>query len=399
MLLADWFGRLASEAGLSLSQYGRRGDAFTLGSPEGLRVEAKCIEEAPYLHFVSSVEEGHDDRRALVGRIASQAAERVAVPDFGGQVWYSTQLNEVRLGLSTPQFLGPFLERLGNQTRIVGWLRLGTAVLLEFTEEASDSEEVGRLFAPRAAVDVHVLVPGPRPGHFSSHLAHPLVEAAACICTFALGRPVALPQTVFPSSDVDVLELTRKRQDSKIHTLARKGISLDVFKWIRQERGVGIFERLRSALLTFDAATKEDHHAVASILYVVAAECLTTPNAPWRTERLTKRFQEFYDELMPDAVDEIVGHANFEEAFAIRRGERTARALRRETLSRIYALRSEPLHEGLNPSYQGLNPDTSQHIRRNLIRDLAEAAILRFAQSPRSSLIGHPNSELDHEVG
>ncbi len=36
MLLADWFARLAGEAGLQLDQYGSSGEAFTLGAPTGL---------------------------------------------------------------------------------------------------------------------------------------------------------------------------------------------------------------------------------------------------------------------------------------------------------------------------------------------------------------------------
>jgi hypothetical protein len=327
----------------------------------------------------------------LIAKIAEEAMSRVSAADFGGEVWYSTGLQEVAFSIASPQFMGTLLERLGSQTRITGWRRLGGAVLLEFTEkEAEGADGKPALLAPKAVVKVHIAVPGPRPGHFASHIAHSAVEVIGSICTFALGRPVSLPHVVFPAKRETWPDLAERRADRSILTLARQGVPLDIMGWAGRAGGFPIFERLRSALLTFDAAVKQEHDAVASILYVVAAECLTTPSAPWRTDKLTKRFREFYDELMPDALDEIVAHANVEDAMGMRRGSRTARALRREVLERIYSFRSGQMHEGLEPAYLGFTADPMRHVRRGLFRDFAEAAILRFIGAPRSSLIGHP---------
>ncbi len=128
---------------------------------------------------------------------------------------------------------------------------------------------------------------------------------------------------------------------------------------------------------------------------------MTAPYTSWRLRKLTKRFKEFFDELMPGDLDEIVAHANFEEAFGIRRGSRTARALRRELLDRIYAYRSGQLHEGLDPSYAGLGVgiDLANETRRGLLAHFAEAAILRYLDAPRVSLVGHPafDSRPHHE--
>jgi hypothetical protein len=90
-----------------------------------------------------------------------------------------------------------------------------------------------------------------------------------------------------------------------------------------------LFRRARAALITFDAAVQQAHDSVACILYVVAAECLVMPHTEWRRSKLTKRFIEFLDELMPTELDQIVAHANFEETFGIRRGGRSPRALPR----------------------------------------------------------------------
>jgi hypothetical protein len=386
MLLADWFGRLAIDAGLDLSQHGSSGDSFTLGSPASYNVRAEFIKEEPYLRFIPS-DSTHDE---LIAKLSAGAVGRVAAMDFGGEVWYSTELHELQWTMSSPQFMGTLLQRLGNQTRIVGWRRLGGDVLLEFTEEATKADGEASLLAPKAVVKVHIAVPGPRPGHFASHIAHSVVEVVGSICTFALGRPVTLPHVIFPAKKEKWEPAAARRADTTILTLARKGVPLDIMGWAWRRGGFSVFERLRSALLTFDAGVRQEHDAVASILYVVAAECLTTPAPSWRTNKLTTRFRKFYDELMPDALDQIVRHRNFEEAIGVRRGNRAPRALRKKTLERIYSFRSGQLHEGLDPSYRGFLADPVANIRRGLFSDFAEAAILGFIGAPRSSIIGHP---------
>jgi hypothetical protein len=94
----------------------------------------------------------------------------------------------------------------------------------------------------------------------------------------------------------------------------------------------------------------------------------------------------------PSELDQIVAHGNFEAAFEIRRGARTSRPLRRELLDKIYELRSGLVHSGLRPTYHGFGNQLTftDDIRRILLADFAEGAILGYLASPRSSLIGHP---------
>ena len=106
--------------------------------------------------------------------------------------------------------------------------------------------------------------------------------------------------------------MNARRADPSIGTLARKSVSLDIFSVVAAEGGFQVFERARAALLTFVAATRQDRDSVAAILYVVAAECLTTPNAKWRRGRLTKRFIEFFEELVPEELDQLANHSNCE---------------------------------------------------------------------------------------
>jgi hypothetical protein len=390
MILADWFARLGREADLPLNQYGVTGDKFTIGSPNDFNVTATFSDTPPYLKF-----QGSDPaRQALVDEVASLAAGRVSKGDFGGVVWHATPLVSVGFQMASPFSMGPFLQLLSAQTRILGWRRLGPDVLLEFKEAPpADSAKPDALLAPQANVNTYIAVPAPCAGHFSSHIAHAVAETVAAICTFALGRSVNLPPMAFPARAEVLAELSSKHRDPTILTLARKHVGLDIFSALSMVGGFDYFSRLRAAFLTFDAAVHQLHDAVACILYVVAAEALTVPNAPWRETKLTKRFKEFFDDLMPSVLDEMVAHGNFETVFQVRRGTRTARALRREMLEQIYDFRSGHLHAGLRPSYRGFTSgfETLDDVRRALFADFAEGAILGYISSPRSSLIGHPN--------
>ena len=349
---------------------------------------AQDAEVPPYLKFVAS----DPVAQPAIDDLATKAAERVAQRDFGGPVWYSTQIVDPGLKWS-PLFMGSFLERLGNQTRITGWRRLGRDVLLEFREATSESSD--QLIAPKAEVKVHIAAPGPNAGHFASHVAHSVLETVASICAFALGRSVQLPPTVFPAKPEALAELFERRTNTRVRTLARKGVSLDIFSQLGLPGGIEIFRRERAALMTCSAAMSQDSDLVACILYVVAAECLTTLDVPWRDAKLTKRFIEFFDSLMPTELETIVAHANFEQVFGIRCGSRGLRSLRRELLDRIYDYRSGLVHGGLMPTYHGLGSavENGGIARRALFSDFAEGAILGYLKSPRSSLIGHPAFE------
>jgi hypothetical protein len=397
MLLADWFAHLARAGGLDLTQYGTSGQAFTVGAMNAFHVTAHFTESPPFLDFVASDTSRQDDVNAIVAK----AIDHVERRNLGDIVWYSTGLHEVEFKPATFSLMGSLLQRLGSQTRIAGWRRLGTNVLLEFVEDVPDGwAEKKPILAPRATVHVHVAAPGPCAGHFSAHVTQGVVETAGAICTFALGRPVELPPSVFPSKAEALQQLVERRTDREIPTLARKGVSLDIFGPLGNPGGRELFQRVRAAVTTFDAALRQERDSVACILYVVAAECLAMPYTEWRRTKLTKRFVEFFDELMPTDLDGIVAHGNFEEAFGIRRGTRTVRPLRREFLDWMYDYRSGQLHEGLSPGYQGLGVgfDASSATRRGLLADFAEAAILRYLAAPRVSLIGHPGSdERGHE--
>jgi hypothetical protein len=226
MLLADWFVCLARNSDLDFGQRSSGARQYTFGNQNAFHVIADFCDEPPFLKFVAS----DASRQDVIDEVAAKASEHLDSGDFGGFVWFSTALSEVDLSFSPFSLMGPLLQRLGSQTRIAGWRRLGTSVLLEFVEEIPEGwAQQDQIFAPKVVVHVHIAAPGPCAGDFSSHIAHGVVETVGAICTFALGRPVQLPHGIFPVNDDQAPQLDRRREDPEILTLARKGISLDIF--------------------------------------------------------------------------------------------------------------------------------------------------------------------------
>lgn len=381
---------LSREAGIAFNRHSFNGQEFAFDASTGFHVTAAPTEKGDLLEFVSN----DATQQQKINSIAREANSRASHMELGSTVWYSARCVAPECMSSGTFSIGSFMEQLGSQTGILGWRRLGGSVLIEFTHEVpKDHDPKKLLYAPKTFVDIHLAISAPCAGNFSNHLAHSVLEIASAICSFALGRVVNLPVAMFPTRAERLPELASKRYDNTILTLARKHVSLDIFTSIGNPGYLDHFQRIRAALLTFEAAKQQRHDAVACILYVVVAECLTSLQTSWRDSKLTKRFIEFFDALMPEELDQIVAHGNFEAVFDIRRGTRSASNLRRNLLDQIYDFRSGNLHAGLSPSYAGLVPNMKigEEVRRSLFSDFAEGAILRYLNSPRSSLIGHPN--------
>ncbi|MEV0669900.1 hypothetical protein [Mycobacterium sp. NPDC050441] len=389
-LSASWLVRFAGEAGYDVSQSSLSFAPFVIGPQvEGFHIEVAPADEYPWITAIAS-DPAHQER---IDDLARRSGDRAAVGDLGGWVWYGATLSSEPPQIAVP-FMDRFLEQLMNQTRFVGWFRIGIGVLLEFREELPEGQEIieGNPFVVhRSVINVHIAAPGPARGPATEPVAHRFLEEVAALCTFVLARPVDFPPAIHPVDAAIAADLNNKMQDPSIGTLARNGMPLDIYDGLFLRGGMESLDRVRGALLTYDSAVRQHREQVALILYVVAAECLTNPYQPWKTERLTARFIEFFDELMPGDLDALVQHDNFEAAFGIKRGNRTARKLRRMFLSSIYNERSEPVHEGLSASFQGLaGLGGPAQLRRALSSQFAQNAILRFIESPRTTLIGHP---------
>lgn len=390
MLATDWLQKLlAIESGVEFKQRGNGKESLTFGVPGESAVEARFIDGPPFLSFHTEV----SALRPLIERFGPLASENARRGIVGDVLWYTTAFSAPSLTPSFTRNMSSYLfEFLTAQTRIQGWRRVGPDILLQFTEEEPQGAGISSPFAPSTKVTVHLASRGPIHGFLSENIAHHLAETSAAICTFALGRPVTGGEFVIPSKPEVLPELQAKHRDVSVLTLARKGVSLDIFSTVSGPPELDHINRMRAALRTHNWALAQDNDEVARILYVAAMESLCSPRTPWRIERMSRRFLDFFDDLMPQALDEVLKHANFEEAFQVKRGQRTSRALRRDLLRRIYALRSEPVHQGLSTHFHplGMAFEDSASLQRAFFCDLSERAILAYLQSPRSSLVGHP---------
>jgi hypothetical protein len=397
-LSASWLRRYLGEAGYDVSQTSLSPEhPFIIGPQDGLHVTVTPLDSPPRIAAESSDQERQGEVDRLVQR-SGEASSRVLASedDFGGVVWYTCTLSDEQPNLADPMFFSRVQQLLYTPARIEGWHRLGDGVLLNFREDGSNlpdgaAEGETVLFHPRALIDVYIAVPGPADGPLTRPIAHQFAEVVAAICTFTLGRPINLPPMVMPVQDFHsetVADLVARRADTNL-TLARQGIPLDTILPLAVA-DKDSWQRIRGALLSYDAALRQQREQVAMILFVVAAECLTNPLQPWKKDRLTTRFVKFFNELMPDHLDSMVQHGNFEQAFGVVHGSESPKTLRRMLLERLYEFRSEPVHEGLAMAYEGFGHSAITGQRRMLVAWFTEYAILKYLQSPRTSLIGHP---------
>jgi hypothetical protein len=390
-LHVDWFERYARDHGIEFEP-SHPTDPSTLRASD-LEVRIKQVSQPPFVEFTSS----DPDRADLVQSLSRRALDRVQKGDLGGFVWHSTQFAENDLRLEWRNPFGVIFQRLSNQASITGWRRLGEDILLKFSPDGPSeiADDVQPIFAQKTSVEVYMRVEAPKVGYFSEFCASTLVEVVGAICTLALGRGLIGPPIASDADPALFGQLDKLRVDPLVPALNRKGVSLDFLSAQNLPGGVEYADKLRTALLTFQEAFKVDHDAVACALYVVVADGLATPNAKWKHEKVTDRFIRFYEEMVPDTLDAIVAHKDFEEVFEIKRGRRTKRAVRRDLLNAIYAYRSGHLHHGLLPSLRDIIPDVRvrEDMRRMFFCAFSEAAILTYMAAPRCSLVGTPNAE------
>jgi hypothetical protein len=386
LLLLSWVHRLGSEAGFALEEHGSSGKIYQLGSQSAFHISAEPAEQPPYLAFKAS----DPEKQPTVDEITASAAARVDANDFGDPHWHSAHLEVPAYSIRDTINLMSGLLVAFSSPRISGWRRLGGHALLEFVEQPAPDWKADSLLPPTTIIHAHLRVPAPRPGYFCQTIASRALETVAAICSFAMMRTVHLPPMIMETESSKTSQLDERAADPNVLTLARQSIGLDVMGLVLRPGGLECFERLRSALLTFDAALGQRHDSVACTLFVIAAEALTVPNQPWRFRRQADRFCHFYRELMPEKLDAMIQHQNLESMFDIKRGRLTPRELHRKFLMAIYGFRSVNVHSGLQPTYEGMSVVGSVHVRRAFLAEFAETAILEFILHPLSCLTGHP---------
>ena len=324
-----------------------------------------------------------------IQRIVNDTKDKLAAKDFGGEVIYRANLKSPAFAMDSVSMMN-FARLLGYPVHITGYRRLGSRILLEFIPDPLPEKPTLLMFAGSTNIKVTIFSPGPIESDLTRRTAAALLETVAAICAFALGRVVESPLMIVPIKDDEAATAQALRRDESILTLARNSVSLDVFEEFTALSDLDGALRARGST-AYHAALQQANPDVATMLLVSSMEALIVPRPEWRKDKATKRFIEVICELCPETIDELVNHANVEEAFSYtRRGG--PRPRRRQLLNRIYELRSTPTHQGIGLAGGGmiLTAITSGSLRVALLSDLARAVLLAFLQAPRSSLIGHP---------
>ena len=315
--------------------------------------------------------------------------------DTGDGVWWSFSFVSQPSGVDF--FSTRFMRKLSEQHLWEGDARLdGFDTLVRFSVEPVDPEhgEISVMTPQRQKCDVTLRTPGPTNGEFSAGLRDWLAPFIRSVCTFSTGLPPSrdAPIFAFEAEEEDKTEAADKLGRAETPSLAAKrpadgtfvGLGAPLAALAVREQPEA-FHRARRALLAYESAIDQLSSEVSVILLVSCIEALATPNQSWAQAKLVDRFATFLLELCPEAVATVMNHGNFKEAFG-------AKTSPRSFLSSVYGERSQ-MHSGLERGAPlGLSLADPHGTQVALLSEIAREAILAFLLSPRSSLVGSPNS-------
>lgn len=374
-LFVDWFG-VSLRDGLGLIGSGRSGRRFSFRVSEKCEIAIVVPDDGTQISV-----EGPTDMSGDLVRIAADARARALLNQTGEPVWWQIAF-ESKPDWTEAGSLHMF-RNLGQHKRYEGNWRLGSDALLKF-QQVGDKHPP--LF-PNQTVTVVFRSAGPGHGPFAKRQAITWASVIRAVVALASASPVTGPNLLRPARDSVRAEAIEVTLDSGTPDLNIDGLAVWPAIARMVEAGAGeAFGRLFGALQAFEQALFQRNAGAALIFFVTAIEALGVPNGPWQSERVTRRFSEFLMEACPEAIEEVLKHANYLLAFG-----------RPLTMKRfadhLYKLRSSPVHTGrlgqvLSAPFMD---DDGASIRVALTSDVARAAILRFLGTPFSVLTGHPN--------
>ena len=381
-LIGERLGPIASWQGGPESDYWE----FQLSEDRKIRLEIKAPK------FRLKVDRPHSDRQA-VREIVAEAWRNTQALNLGPGLWYRTQFS------SEVNLLGPlgqlhFIRLMSEhpRRRVTGPIRFSNSVLFEFDQKATDPSPIT---PPNFTVDVTLRAPGPGPGPFTQMSVLEQATFIRSILAYSTAASIQHPDgwMSFPAKQDAIESAQRHLADSTVGEITVDGIVLaprifgDFASMAQQTGNFELIRRLQGSLYSYEQALHQDSEYIALILLVTAIEALTVPNVHgWNEKRLVARFSSFVQQAAPDAVQEIMSHGNFKQAF----GSYTSR---RRFLSEVYGHRSRPLHTGFVANrVLGMPGNFAGEggIRVALVSELCRACIKSFLEAPFSSLIGHP---------
>ncbi|MEU8249949.1 hypothetical protein [Nonomuraea sp. NPDC048916] len=387
----QWVHSLAMEQ-LGTTQYSTSGpqspitgvsDTWRFARPDGSGFDLSL--NADGSQWVVGADAGFDADR--IGSIIARAAAAVKNQEFGENICYIAQLASLSPEIGS-QLAVQMLRILGDQRPTEGRRRLSNHAILEFCTDREEGKDY--LFVPDTRITVYIYAPGPTAGPLSAKFASNILETVRLICSLALGRPVSGPPAIFPAKGGDA-ELARQLQfDQSILTLARNGVSLDVFAELLALADFSGVDKIRRSLAAYDSAIQQSNPDAAVMLFVSGIEAISAPGPKWGSESAGARFVYAAESLCLEAVDALVNHANVETAFDITlRGKIERR--RKRLLYALYDRRSVPTHTGLSMAAGMFDAfGDPRSIRVALVSELHWQMILGYILAPRSFLVGHP---------
>jgi len=380
-LCQGWFRVLLEK------EFGKRGGI----SQDALRYEVdlgdlgKCaitLDAQSRILTVVSANEIASSARAIARDAFSRARSRADGPLEAWRIGFKSTAN-----LGDESARHHMLRSLGEHKRFAGYWKLGPNTLLSFGHNASDTAP----FFANQEVAVTFRVHGPSRGMFSPPVQArrhaSLVRALVCLATAArLDAPGQL-MGAKPQFEEELRAQLNEGTPELPGFYDSKANPVELWPLIERLDPDGNTEtgrRLGGALLAYDHALSQKTPAASTMLFVASLEALSVPNAPWKLDRVSKRFAEFLTELCPAELAETIAHPNSEQVFGrLSSSKKLANAL--------YNLRSQSIHAGnLGTIVDAFGIDVQSSMETALVGRLSHDAILRFMEGPFSSLCGHP---------
>jgi hypothetical protein len=377
LLFQDWFLLLA-KGRIEINGSGSSGESWTFNTTEQNAIKITFLSKAKALKL-----EVHSNISAVVEHISIEAQKKVESKSPTPGSWWSIGFEKQQGNLDQNSLLHMF-RNLGTYKRGPQKLRLGRSALLEIEDGTGDHPA---LF-PKLSIEVSIISPGASSGPFSKMQAEKMIPVVGAILSTCFGTPLTPSAAFFPVKDEKFDEVVDAVKSNAILELGFQGIPI----WSALQNchlsGAGeLADRLVGAMMAYETGMlqRTDHSTL--LFFVSAIEALTVPNLKSaKTQRLSKRFCSFLDEFAAAAMDEIMAHGNFEQAF----GKITSR---KRFAAELYNLRSQPVHTGHFGNYSGMNMADDQSLKVGLVNDVVTGAIAALIKKPVSLLWGHP--ELD----
>lgn len=377
LLFQDWFLLLA-KGHIEINGSGSSGESWTLNTTEQNAIKITFLSDVKALEL-----EVLREISAVVKQISNEAQKKVESNTPTPGSWWSIGFDKQQGNMDQNSLLHMF-RNLGTYKRGPEKLRLGRSALLEIEDGTGDHPA---LF-PKLSIEVSIISPGASTGPFSKMQAEKMIPVVGAVLSSCFGTPLTPSAALFPVKDEKLNEVVKDVKSNEILELGFQGVPIWSVLQNCHLSGAGeLADRLVGAMMAYEAGMlqRTDHSTL--LFFVSAIEALTVPNLKSaKTQRLSKRFCSFLDEFATTAMDEIMAHANFEQAF----GRITSR---KKFAAELYNLRSQPVHTGHFGNYSGMMMADDQSLKVGLVNDVVTGAIAALIKQPVSLLWGHP--ELD----